>query len=738
MKSAEVASLLFGVALRNLWLYKVKTTIIGLLLAAGSFLAVVGLSLLGNVERSMRESIIGSVAGHLQVQAVGAKDDLALFGGAFFGRADIGVFPDFAPVRDVVTRHPNVEAFVPMGLEYAILGRGNEMDEVIDELRTGLGTSDAGIVRDRVEQTRFQVKQLALEVAESRKVLRADAETAAQDAALAQAREPAFYSVLLADPPPPVAAVEETLQFLETRIAPLSGEKSPLYLAYLGTDMALYTANFPKYRIVEGESLPQGERGIMLSHKIRETQLKNLAARLFDKLDKRVNKAGVAIAGDPENARTAADLPRQYSNIVSRLDRERATQLSRALAAAGFTDSGVGASDGPGKGVASASDVAGFAGDDVVWRLGVQLRAFLAVDDSNLNERRAWFYQNIAPLIRLYEINPGETITLRSYTRSGYIKSVPLKVHGVFTFDGIEDSEVAGALNIVDLVSFRELYGQMTAESRAELEAMRAQVGIREVDAASAEEALFGEGAPLESERGAPDTQSTTGAGAALAELGEVTSVLEVKPVLPTTFDPSEVRRGLALNGAIKLKDFSQLERTRAELTAALEEAKLGTKIVDWQEASGLVGQFVNITRGVLAFAIVIIFVVALVIINNSIIVGTFNRIQEIGTMRAIGAQRSFVLNLFLAETGITSVLGALTGTLAAVGLLVFLGRVGIPATADIVTFLFSGPRLFPTLNWPIIVGTPLLLALMATLTSVYAARHAAKVQPVEAMQEKE
>lgn len=709
MKSTEVAILLFQVALRNLWLYKVKTLVIGALLAAGSFLAIVGLSMLGDVERSMRESIIESVAGHLQIQSPGAKDSLALFGGEFLGRSDVGSFADFAPYRDVILKHPNVEAFVPMGLDFAILGRGNEMDEVLDTLRGGLATGDKDIVQDRVDAVVFQLSQLSLELAERKKIRSDDTEAEAHQADVAKMLEPGAFDVLLNAKTQSEA--EPLLQFLETKIAPLSGEKMPIYLGYLGTDLGLYTANFKKYRIVEGEGLPQGERGIMLSQKIRETQLKNLAARLFDKLHKRVNQAGISIAGDPENERTVADLPRQYSSLVSQLNSERASLLSEKLAAAGFR--------------AEAAE-----GASTVAKLGSQLKTFLIIDDQNLNERRAWFYEHIAPLVRLYQIDAGETVTLRSYTRSGYIKSVPLKVHGIFTFEGIEDSDIAGATNIIDLVSFRELYGQMNATSRAELEAMRAQVGMKDVSADSAVEDLFGEGSS-----GVVESSSV---GSGEGSSGESLSVLDVKPVLPTSFNPEEVRSGLALNAAIKLKDFSKLQATREELSEALRKANLEAKVLDWQEASGLVGQFVNITRGVLVFAIVIIFVVALVIINNSIIVGTFHRIQEIGTMRAIGAQRSFVLSLFLAETGITSLLGALVGTAAAVALLVFSGRVGIPATSDVVTFLFSGPRLFPSVRWSVVVGAPVVMALMATLTSVYAARFAAKVQPVEAMQEKE
>ena len=57
------------------------------------------------------------------------------------------------------------------------------------------------------------------------------------------------------------------------------------------------------------------------------------------------------------------------------------------------------------------------------------------------------------------------------------------------------------------------------------------------------------------------------------------------------------------------------------------------------------------VLNGVLFVAIFIIFFVASVIINNAMTMATVERVAEIGTMRAIGAQRSFVMWIFMIET---------------------------------------------------------------------------------------
>jgi hypothetical protein len=439
-----------------------------------------GLSLLRDVEFSMRESITGSVVGDIQVYSNKAKDDLAVFGGGFMGRSDLGTLSDFAPVREAALTNPNVASFIPMGIDMVFLGRGNELDDTLDALRVALKTNDQLIIKDRIDQLRFQISQLKLEIAEQRKLLRDHTDLDASAAAIAKVEEPSYLDTL--------KTLDETkLQFLETKIAPISGEKMPLYLNYVGTDVTMFQNQFPKFKIVEGEALPDTYRGILLSRKFREDFLKNMAARILDRLNKRITKGGMTIEGDAENKRIAGDLPRQYNHIMAHLDRKEALDLSTELTEYGIS------------------------GDETTKELTVkltsQLKTFLAIDDKNFLDRYKWFYEHIAPRVKLYEISPGETITLRSYTRSGYIKSVPLKVYGVYTFAGLEDSDLAGAMNIIDLVSFRELYGQMNEASKKELDDMRSQMNIKEVSAENAEDALFGEQAgPIETTKTATST----------------------------------------------------------------------------------------------------------------------------------------------------------------------------------------------------------------------------------------
>src|SRR6185436_9940191 len=130
--------------------------------------------------------------------------------------------------------------------------------------------------------------------------------------------------------------------------------------------------------------------------------------------------------------------------------------------------------------------------------LGALLAAFFQTTDQNFDARYAFFYRELAPSLELYRIRIGDTLTIKSFTRSGYVQSVNLHVYGSFQFQGLEKSTLAGGLSLMDLVSFRELYGILTTEKRAEIEQLQKAAGARDVSRENAEAELFGAAAATE------------------------------------------------------------------------------------------------------------------------------------------------------------------------------------------------------------------------------------------------
>jgi ABC-type lipoprotein release transport system permease subunit len=686
---------------RSLVTHRVKTGIVGGIMFFGSMLLVVGLALLDSLEASMQRSVTGSVTGDFQVQSSGGQDQLAIFGGQMTGQ-DIGEILHFRDVKEPLAGVENVKAVVPMGTVQATVFGRNDLDRVLESLRASLRAGDAAAVEANHE-TLVQLLDLLLADLKNSALISSNTQEI-QDKidAVARAQAPEFWADLLKDPEP-------NLRFLDTKIAPLASDGKMYYVRALGTDLALFARSFAQFEVVDGTAVPEGRRGLMLNKGFQEEWLKHFVARGFDTIEKG-RKEGLSIATDDALRTRAVQNQRQSGRILYQLSPKDAAALTAELRA--------------------------FLGSDADLR--AMLSDFLDLNDENFSARYDFFYKTIAPKIRLYELPVGETITLRAVTQNGTMKAIPVKVYGTYQLKGLEESKLASAFNLIDLVSFRDLYGLMTDEQRAELSDIREDANLEVIDRASAEDALFGGDAdpsasdPSASDPSSPDTPPRVTAD----PRSFIAATAAADPDKP--FTQADIDDGLILHAAIILDDPDLAGDTQAALQAVIDAKNLPIKLIDWQSASGLVGQFVTVIRLVLYVAITIIFLVALIIINNAMLMATMDRIPEIGTMRAIGAQRSFILWMVLLETVTLGLIAGTAGTLAGVGIISWLHSVGIRATEDILVFLFSGPRLYPTVGISQVLISLGVILLVSIVSTLYPARIATRVQPTEAMRSKE
>ncbi len=687
--------ILLAMAWRNLFSHRGKNLLVGIILFFGAFLVVVGSALLDSMERSMEKSITSSLAGHLQVYSNKGKDDLALFGSGFMGADDIGQIEDFAKVKEVALADPNVEAIVPMGIDDAEFYMATEMDHAIERLRSAMAAQDARRIESVSGRIRSMAQLMKDEFQTRLKIMRNKDEINKQLQDIERVGTAAFWATLATDP-------NGVIEFLDTKIAPLVDENEGAFLRYLGTDIDQFKKSFPQFELARGEMIPSGKQGLLISHRFYEDLVRNMVARELDAIQRELKERRKKIATDKALQHRVERLSRQYRRITFQLEPDQAALLSRRLQ----------------------EILPGHTGN-----IDELVQQFLKVSDQNFAERHKFFFAVIAPMIRLYLFDVGDVITIRTYTRSGYVKSANVKIYGTFRFKGLEKSDLAGSQNLMDMVTFRNLYGFMTKEKQQELREIQGKVGLKDVKREDAEDALFGGGAEVETKK--EDQQGFD--EFAGVDLGRAR--VEDNGVV---VDQAAIDHGIALNAAIILKDPGRLRETQARLLQSFSRANLGLKVVDWQKASGMVGQMVLLVRVVLYVAIFIIFLVALVIINNTMIMATVERIVEIGTMRAIGSQARFVLVLFLLETVSLGVVVSLIGSGLGALLVRTLGRVGLPAPNDIMVFFFSGPKLYPQVgigNFLAGVGVILVVSLVSTL---YPAFLATRIQPVVAMQSKE
>ncbi len=758
---------------------------VGSVLAFGAALLVIGGSLFSTLDESLSKSVVGSITGHLQVYGARSKDALEVYGKIDGSDSNLAPLDDFPRLKATLLGIPNVKQVVPMGAATAMVSSGNTIDLTLEKLRDLYRAQRSDEARLEPAEFDRRSKSLKAHVQNMVSVLVKDSERAAElvttdaidpaeHAALTRAVSEDFWATFDDDP-------FGHLELLENQVAPQVGDSDMLFVRYIGTDLDAYQKTFDRMTIVEGGPVPPGHRGVLLPRLFCEDFLKLKNARRLDKIrDARAAGRRIADPSDKELTRMVKENQSQTKEFILQLDAlKTATAVKKLQGLLGSKDTD----------------------------LAALLSRFFDMTDDDFEARYRFFYAELAPDLTLYRAKVGDSITLRSVGRSGSVNSALVKVYGIFEFRGLEKSPLAAVNTLVDIVTFRDLYGYLTSDAKAEQQQLKAEANAKVVTRANAEAELFGGDAPVVEEAHAQRVTEPPSSG-------------KKRTVRPDTFALEDVDHGVVLNAAIILKDGSPLALTRARsaieaalatekppvdpqaldraaatikagplpfaLSAALgsvldlekarrdgkappaDEALLGleqalksarpalssddvesvegvlasakprTWVVDWATAAGFLGQFITFFRMMLVGIVAAFAFIALIVVTIGVTIATLQRTVTIGTLRAIGAQREFVVGMVLVETMVLAVVFGILGAAAGAAVVGWMHASGIPAFRDELYFFFSGPVLRPELSFmglAMSVGVTLLVSLLAVLFPVYLAT---RVSPLTAMQSAE
>lgn len=171
-----------------------------------------------------------------------------------------------------------------------------------------------------------------------------------------------------------------------------------------------------------------------------------------------------------------------------------------------------------------------------------------------------------------------------------------------------------------------------------------------------------------------------------------------------------------------------------AQVRAALNGLP-GLRVLDWVATVGPLAELMVNLKLVFNLLVLVVGLVALLVIMNALVISVTERVPEIGTIRALGASRSFVRGLITGETLLTSVVFGLVGMGAAVVTLVIFGAVGFQAPNEVVAVLIGGRFLRPEVSVGSLVQALILVATVGLLASLYPVSVALRISPVTAMQ---
>lgn len=129
-----------------------------------------------------------------------------------------------------------------------------------------------------------------------------------------------------------------------------------------------------------------------------------------------------------------------------------------------------------------------------------------------------------------------------------------------------------------------------------------------------------------------------------------------------------------------------------------------------------------------------VLFLLAMLAIFDTQVLSVFRRRREIGMLIALGMTRAQVIVMFTLEGALYGVLAAILGAAYGSPLFIYMSRNGFAIPGGSTWGFSLGEKLYPTYTAGLILGTTLLVFVVATVVSWLPTRKIAKLKPTDAL----
>jgi len=191
----------------------------------------------------------------------------------------------------------------------------------------------------------------------------------------------------------------------------------------------------------------------------------------------------------------------------------------------------------------------------------------------------------------------------------------------------------------------------------------------------------------------------------------------------------------LGLEGAVSMIALRLPRRSLAEeVAASLGGQGWRATTVMWETRDILsINAF---RRRAIALVVVILMLIAATGIANTVIMAAYERVREIGTLRAMGMTPGQIRALFLVEGAVLGSVAGLSGALIGVVVVAWYARHGIDLSqvANNVGDMAMASTLYMRFSWPPVLGALGFGLGVALLASLWPAHHAASLNPADAV----
>ena len=311
------------------------------------------------------------------------------------------------------------------------------------------------------------------------------------------------------------------------------------------------------------------------------------------------------------------------------------------------------------------------------------------------------------------QLNVKDRMIFMGFSEKNTTIDILAPVIGIVKYKAL--NKFLGFFNLIDIESFRECFGYLTAsdKERAIKKETQAILEMGETDL----NRLFASEPMIEREKPTQKVYDT-------AFLKKETEKKE----------KIDVDQGAYNQIYIKLAPRISLTDGLNRLNRALKGTGLNVRAITWKEGMGEVADLAMIMKGALFIFVMFIFFVAVIIIMNTLSMAAIERVSEIGMMRAVGARKSFVSWMFLLETSLLAFAFGGAGIVAGWIAVLILSAMNLSTVNEMLQLFYGGNAFRPHLEMADIIVAILQLAFVTLLSTLYPIFLTRKITPQDAI----
>jgi len=179
-------------------------------------------------------------------------------------------------------------------------------------------------------------------------------------------------------------------------------------------------------------------------------------------------------------------------------------------------------------------------------------------------------------------------------------------------------------------------------------------------------------------------------------------------------------------------EDFRDVETLYQKIKAATPDT---LEIKAWYELDTYLNSMLNMMDGFVLVWIIIIFLALSFGLVNTLAMAVFERTREIGLIQALGMRPGMIVYQILLESLLLLLIGlSLGNVLALVTIIPLESGMDVSAVAEGMAMMGASSVLYPNLTLDDMIIANVVVILLGTLTAIFPAWRAAKLDPVQAI----